>query len=99
MKTDAHHQQKTCELCKRQVNRTTRHHLIPRTVHKNKWFRKNFEKSQMHETVDLCKDCHRQIHKFIPEKEMGRAYNTIEKLQAHEEVANFLQWLVKRSRQ
>lgn len=89
-------QEKTCKLCERQVTRTTRHHLIPRTVHKNKWFRKNFEKHQFHQTVDLCKDCHRQIHKFIPEKEMGRSYNSIEKLKTHEQVHNFLKWLTAR---
>jgi hypothetical protein len=98
MKTENQKHYEHCELCERIVSQTTRHHLIPRTVHKNKWFRKNFEKEQMHETVDLCKDCHRQIHKFIPEKEMGRYYHTLEKLRKHEQVANFLEWLLKKSR-
>lgn len=86
---------KTCELCKREVERTTKHHLIPRTTHRNKWFRKNFTKEEMHTTVDLCKPCHREIHWQIPEKEMGRHYNTIEKLRNHENVRKFIDWLIK----
>lgn len=82
-----------CELCEREVERTTRHHLIPRTLHKNKWFKKNFEKAQLHETVDLCRDCHKNIHRFITEKIMGREFNTIEKLRGNEAVLKFVQWL------
>lgn len=87
----------TCELCERQVAATTKHHLIPRTVHKNKWFKKNFEKSVLHQTVNLCRDCHRGIHRFIPEKEMGRYFNTLEKLRSHKKVANFIRWLNRRT--
>ncbi len=84
---------KNCELCKREVERTSRHHLIPRTMHKNKWFKKNFTKEQMIQTVDLCKQCHKQIHIFVSEKELGRTYNTIEKLLEHEKIRTFVNWL------
>ena len=84
-----------CELCKREVEFTTKHHLIPRTVHRNKWFKKKFTKEQMHTTVDLCKPCHREIHRQIPEKEMGRHYNTLETLKNHENVQKFLVWLIR----
>ncbi len=82
-----------CPLCQREVPFTTRHHLIPRTVHKNKWFKKNFTKAQMLETVGLCRDCHKEIHKFISEKEMGKHYYTVQKLATHPKVANFVRWL------
>lgn len=88
--------QQLCELCERDVPRTTRHHLIPRTVHKNKWFKKNFEKEELHETIDLCKSCHRQIHKFISHKDLGRFFNTKEKLLSHEQVRGFVTWLRRR---
>ena len=88
---------RVCELCCRQVLSTTKHHLIPRTVHSNKWFKKNFKKSDFIKTVNLCRDCHKQIHKFIPEKEMGKAFNTIELLKEHPQVEKFLEWLTKRS--
>lgn len=84
----------TCELCEREVESTTRHHLIPRTVHSNKWFKKNFTRKEREQTVNLCRACHKQIHLLIPEKEMGRHFNTLDKLRANEKVAHFLNWLL-----
>jgi hypothetical protein len=84
---------KTCKLCELEVERTTKHHLIPRTVHKNKWFKKTFTKEQLHKTVDLCKSCHREIHRQIPEKEMGRYFNTLPKLKANENVMKYVEWM------
>jgi hypothetical protein len=77
---------------------TTEHHLIPRTCHSNKWFRKRFTGEQMRETVSLCRDCHRSIHKLIPsEKELGRDYHTIEMLLGHDQLSRFVDW-VRRQR-
>ncbi|MGB3184207.1 MAG: hypothetical protein WBB45_22625 [Cyclobacteriaceae bacterium] len=89
-------QGEVCALCKRTVSRTTRHHLIPVTLHKNKWFRKNFTREEMHTTEPLCRDCHRTVHKFISHKELGREYNTIDKLLAHPKLGNFVAWIAKR---
>ncbi|MGI9518950.1 MAG: hypothetical protein ACR2NP_18000 [Pirellulaceae bacterium] len=85
-----------CGLCQRLTKRGNEHHLIPRTCHSNKWFRKNFARDQMLATVWLCLDCHKAIHLFVPsEKELGRDYNTIEKLLTHPEIARFVQWIRK----
>ncbi len=43
-----------CELCKREVDHTTRHHLIPRTLHRNKWFKKNYS-SNLENTLPNAK--------------------------------------------
>ncbi len=90
---------KFCELCERQLQRgTTEHHLIPRTLHRNKWFRKRYTKQQMCKTVSLCRDCHGSIHRFVPsEKELGRDYNTLELLKAHPMVRGYLKWVRKRN--
>ena len=86
-----------CELCGRVTVDGNRHHLIPRTCHGNKWFKKRFTREQMAVTVDLCRDCHKAIHKFVPsEKELGREYNTLEKLLAHADIAKFVAWVRKR---
>ena len=84
---------KYCKLCENEVEITTKHHLIPRTLHRNKWFKKNYEKSQLHQTVDFCKNCHQEIHRLIPEKEMGKHFNTIDKLREHENVKKYLSWI------
>lgn len=84
-----------CQLCEREVPTTTRHHLIPRTVHKNKWFKKNYTFEEFHTTVDLCRDCHKEIHRLIPHKEMGRSYNSIALLKNHPKVNKFIAWLTR----
>lgn len=86
-----------CELCQRVTKRgTTEHHLIPRTLHSNKWFKKRFDREQMRSTINVCRDCHRAIHRLIPdEKELGRHYNTVEQLRAHEMLGKYLVWVRK----
>jgi len=39
-----------CELCGRE-NVLTFHHLIPVTLHKNKWFKKNYTREEMNTGV------------------------------------------------
>jgi hypothetical protein len=85
-----------CELCARE-HQLTFHHLIPRTTHKNKWFKKNFTRAEMGRGLKLCGDCHTAIHSFVPsEKELGRDYNTREKLLAHSGLAQFVEWVSTR---
>jgi hypothetical protein len=86
-----------CDLCGRLTKRgTTEHHLIPRTCHTNKWFKKNFTRAQMRQTIALCRDCHGAIHDLAPdEKQLGRDYNTLEKLLEHPEIGKFVAWVKK----
>ena len=88
---------KTCELCGRQTKTsTTEHHLIPRTCHSNKWFKKNFTREQMRKTVSLCRDCHHACHKFVPkEKDLGRYWYTLDLLRSHPEISKFIVWAAK----
>lgn len=84
-----------CEMCKR-LAKLSFHHLIPRTLHSNKWFKKNYTREQMAQGIDVCRDCHRAVHQFIDEKELGREYFTKEKLLAHPEVAKFVAWVSRK---
>lgn len=88
----------SCALCGRITKRgTTDHHLIPRTCHSNKWFKKRFTRVQMRETIAVCRDCHSAVHRLIPdEKELGRHFNTLKLLLGHEEVGRFVAWVKKR---
>jgi len=85
-----------CELCERERDLTF-HHLIPKTLHKNKWFKKNFTRKDMARGIDLCRDCHSAIHKFINEKDLGRNYNTKSLLMEHEKVRGFVKWVSTRN--
>ncbi len=85
-----------CALCERE-RELTFHHLIPRTLHANKWFRKNFERQDMlMRGIDVCRDCHRMIHRTHGEKELGRTFNTKEALLADPQIAKFVVWVKKR---
>ncbi|MBN2294166.1 MAG: hypothetical protein JXM70_17195 [Pirellulales bacterium] len=88
-----------CELCNCAPPHNF-HHLIPRTLHSNKWFKKRYTREQMQAGLWLCKVCHGAIHDQIPsEKELGRNFNTKEKLLAHEQIARFVQWRRSRLRE
>lgn len=88
--------ERPCELCTR-VRALSFHHLIPRTTHSNKWFRKTFTREQMATGLDLCSDCHSAIHRFVPsEKELGRSHNTKQALLTHPDIATFVAWVATR---
>jgi hypothetical protein len=82
-----------CELCGRWRPRSF-HYLIPRTCHRNKWFKKNFEKQEMAvRGLMLWRDCHRYVHDCYPEKELGKSYNTKEALLKDDKIAKFVTWV------
>ena len=83
-----------CELCGRPEAALTRHHLIPRTRHANRRNKRDFTRDEVHGRIAwLCRPCHNHIHVVLSEKEMERAYNTIESLRHHPEIARFVTWL------
>lgn len=83
---------KTCALCGSD-RLITFHHLIPRSCHGNKWFRKRFARQDMRERgIAICRRCHSFIHKKFSEKELGRELNTLDKLLADETVQTFVAW-------
>jgi hypothetical protein len=87
----------TCDLCKRREVDVTRHHLIPRTTHKNKKTKKETKFEDRIKTVPLCRPCHNQIHHIFTEKELERQWNTVEHLLTHPEVIKFVTWISKRA--
>lgn len=85
-----------CQLCGRD-NVLTFHHLIPTCLHTNKWFAKNYSSSELSKGIYICQyQCHSEIHKLIPEKELGKYYNTVDKLMEHEQVRKYINWVKKR---
>jgi len=81
-----------CELCGCEEHYNF-HHFIPVTNHSNKWFKKNFTREEMRQGLNLCKQCHKTIHKIIPkEKELGKKYNSLEKLLSHPKIAKYVGW-------
>lgn len=87
-----------CELCSAE-EASSEHHLIPRHCHRKNWWKRNFTREQMQQTIHLCQTCHNMLHELISdEKVLGREFNTIERLEAHPEVAKYLKWKRKKAR-
>ena len=87
-----------CELCEREET-TTSHHLIPKQIHSKNWCKRMFTKDEMNSRrADLCGDCHPMIHKFFTHAELGKLYNTVEKLLANEKVFNYVKWVSKQNK-
>ena len=82
-----------CNLCGRAVEVLTRHHLVPRTRHKNKKNKKLFARDEVKKVIWLCQACHENVHAVLTEKELERTFHTIELLAAHPKIAKFTEWI------
>jgi len=85
----------TCKFCNREVQSTTRHHLIPRATHTKKKIRRKFSKEQRQETIDVCCDCHTTFHTFCSEMMLATNYNTLELLNSHLHMKRYKEWVGK----
>ena len=75
-----------CPLCGRPLAEPmNRHHLLPLS-----------KGGKGTPTLMMHKICHSKIHAVLNERELMVHYNTIEKLQAHEEIAKFIKWVQKK---
>ena len=84
---------RTCALCSRAAPQLTRHHLVPRTLHKRTRIRRTFTREERHTVVLLCRPCHKQIHAVLSESELAREYSSLEALAAHPDIARFVEWV------
>lgn len=85
-----------CELCNR-YNILNFHHFIPKYLHSNKWVKKNFTREQMSEGINICKkDCHRELHKMISNKQLAKHFNSKEKILSHDKFNKYIKWIKNR---
>lgn len=73
-----------CELCQRDVNHLTVHHLIPK--------QKNGHKGPI---ANICSACHHQIHALFENTLLAQKLNSLEKLKQEPEMQKFLKWASK----
>lgn len=89
--------QALCELCGANPA-DSKHHLIPRMCHTNKWFRKNFTREEMQAGIMVCRSCHSAINATFPgnqQKTLGKQFCTLEKLLEHPRIAAHVEWARK----
>ena len=79
-----------CQLCEREMDRLTVHHLTPRQTVKRK-------QADAGPTIDICSACHRQVHSFYTNLQLARDLNTAEKLQSEPKMRKFLNWISKQN--
>lgn len=79
-----------CQLCERECDRLTVHHLIPRQHTKRK-------KLDPGATIDICSACHRQIHSLFDNRVLAAELNTLEKLKRNSDIQRFLAWIRKQA--
>ncbi|MHC4389818.1 MAG: hypothetical protein ACYTFT_09865 [Planctomycetota bacterium] len=71
-----------CALCERDVNKTTKHHLVPKQ-----------QKGRV--TVELCSPCHSQIHALFTNKTLARELHDLETLKADPDMRRYLGFIRK----
>lgn len=88
-----------CELCGRRVgeNRLTRHHLLPRSharrMKRRRKGRQELKRRNPAQTVALCTPCHRKVHASLPNRDLGRGYDSLEALSVHPAISRFVEWV------
>jgi len=83
-----------CELCGRDVPKTTRHHLVPRATHTKRVKRELGDKRNVQ--ADLCVACHRQLHYLFANKVLGKELSTLAAIRKNEDVMTYVKWIRKR---
>jgi hypothetical protein len=85
-----------CDLCGR-PKKLTKHHLVPRAVHRKKRYVNRFGKEEMRQrALMICKECHHGIHDLIPEeKDLAEKYYTRELLLENEAIRKHIAWVRK----
>jgi hypothetical protein len=87
-----------CQLCERNVELTF-HHLIPRKSHKIKFIRKKHAQLNLNTYgINVCKDCHKMIHKIIPHKQLALNYFSKERLMQNPQLVRFIKWVRTQTR-
>lgn len=73
-----------CELCEREVEHLTVHHLVPKQ-----------RDGRGGPTAEICSACHRQIHILFDNPTLERDLNCIERLRDEPRMRRFLAWVRK----
>lgn len=75
-----------CELCHREMDQLTVHHLVPK-------------QHDGHDgpKAELCRGCHSQIHRLFPNHVLARELDSLDKLRSDPRVIKYVRWARKQS--
>ena len=74
-----------CPVCGRECpgSEASRHHVLPKS-------------RGGRDTVILCRDCHRQIHRLFGVKELARRYPTLDALKVAPQMQKWIAWVCRK---
>lgn len=81
-------------MCGRESSLTF-HHLIPKKLHRRKFYRKNYTKAELNQGIDICRLCHNGIHDLYDEMTLAKRFASLELLQSDEALAKHFEWVAK----
>ena len=88
----------SCQLCCRNVELTF-HHLIPKKSQKIKFIKQKHAQLNLNTYgINVCRDCHKMIHKLISHKHLALYYYSKEKLLQNVQLKKFINWVSKQDR-
>ena len=87
-----------CQLCSRETDNISDHHLIPKCRSKNKRIKKRHSRDVIRRKVPFCQPCHHTVHRFFTEKDLADSFCTIDALVADEAISKYLIWIQKQKR-
>ena len=82
-----------CPICERFMPLTF-HHLTPKTTHK-KYKKLGYNTADLSRGVNVCRPCHSQIHRLIPNEDLAATYNTLEKILPHPGIQQWIPYIRK----
>ncbi len=80
-KTGNNGQSAACELCLREAERYTVHHLVPRA-----------KGGRFGPKARLCPTCHRQLHALFSEATLAKELDSIDLIRANPQMSEYLRW-------
>lgn len=83
-----------CPLCMR-ATELTFHHLIPKKMHRRRFFQKNYKREQLAFGIYICRQCHSGIHLLFDEMTLGKRFNTFENLLLDEALLKHFRWVAR----
>ncbi|MEH6593262.1 MAG: hypothetical protein V7746_23535 [Halioglobus sp.] len=83
-----------CLLCLRSTALTF-HHLIPKKMHRRRFFQKTYNREQRAAGIYICRQCHSGIHTLFDEMTLAKHFNTFERLAQDEGLLRHCRWVAR----
>jgi hypothetical protein len=83
-----------CPLCQR-TTVLTFHHLIPKKMHRRRFFQNNYTRQQLVAGIYVCRQCHNGIHALLDEMTLAKHFNTLERLLLDEALSKHCRWVAR----